>query len=168
MIPVSSEGGDGDDDEEVVGWLLISDGEQIVVPHPEGQTHEGVVEAFATARKKKHTAFVLGKYVFDPEVITTFGWSEDIRFPEMEKFDGLQDRLEMIVAATAELSQNQAALQQAQAMLFQEEMEEMQAEAHAEAMQAAAQAQAQAPQALPPTPAPQAKPRKGGFKPPSA
>lgn len=165
--------GSEDDDEEVVGWLLISDGEQIVVPHPEGKTQDQVVEEFATARKKQHKAFVLGKYVFDPEVITAFGWSEDIRFPEMEKFDAVQDRLELLMEATGELSRNQAMLQEAQAALFTEEMADMQAEAMeamAEAQVEAAQQQAAQQQAVAQgaaAAAPPQQPKRKGFRPPA-
>ncbi len=159
---------EGADDELPPGWLVISDGEQIVVPHPENKSKEEVVAEFFKAKKSKHHAFQLGLYVFDPEEITTFGWSEDIHFPEIEKFDGVQERLDALMQATTELTQNQAMLQQAQAQLFQEELEEEAMEAM-EAMEAQ-----QGPPGLPampaPAPAPTATPKpagKKGFRPPA-
>lgn len=160
-----------EDDELPPGWLVISDGEQIVIPHPEGKTKEDVVADFFKAKKSKHHAFQLGLYVFDPEEITTFGWSEDIHFPEMEKFDGVQERIEGLMGAIGELTQSQAILQQAQAQLFQEELEErLQEEAEEDEgvpgpplgiTPPAAQAPA-------PTPIPVIKTGKKGFRPPGA
>jgi hypothetical protein len=114
-----------DPDEELPpGWLVISEGEQIVVPHPEGKTKESVVESFFAAKKKNANAFQLGLYVFDTSEVTTFGWSEDIHFPEMEKFDSLQERVEALTDAMGSLALQQGALQEAHAVLIQSEMDE--------------------------------------------
>lgn len=163
------EGGDGDDDEVQVGWLLVleEENEQIVIPHPEDKKHAEVIEAFSTARKKKHDVMVLGRAAFDPMAVTFFGWSEDVQFPAMDKFEGFNERLEALMQATTELSANQVALQQAQAMLLEDEFEEAAAEAVEQAQAAAAKRAPRAPARTLPGPAP-AKPKKGGFKPPTA
>jgi hypothetical protein len=110
------------DDDVPPGWLVISEGEQIVVPHPEGQKKEEIVEAFFNAKKKNQSAFQIGLYVFDTSEVTTFGWSEDIHFPEMEKFDNLQERMEGLADAMTGLTHQAAALQQAHAELIQSEL----------------------------------------------
>jgi hypothetical protein len=160
-------------DDELVGWLIVSDGEQIVVPHPEGKDKLEVVQEFAKARAKKHHAFTLGTAVFDPEAITTFAWSEDIQFPEVDKFDSVQERLELLTDAMTDLTRQQAALQDAHGMLIQGELEDMRAEAEAEAEEEEGfdpspddpeVLEADAP--MPPTKP--AKPARRGFRPPGA
>jgi hypothetical protein len=159
---------DAEADDEIVGWLLISDGDQIVVPHPEGKTKQEVVEAFFKAKSKQHHAFQLGLGVYDPEVITTFAWSEQVQFPEIDKFDSMQERIELLMQATTELSQNQEILQQAQAQLFQEELEDSMGDEG----EGDGEPEGFVPPALAPpvAPVPVARPVAGkrGFRPPGA
>jgi hypothetical protein len=110
------------DDEDRVGWLIISDGEQEVLPHPEGKTRLEVIESFLKAKSKKHNAFQIGYAVLDPEVITTFAWSEDVMFPQIDKFDSIQERMEGLADAMIDLTRQQAALQDAHAALIQDEI----------------------------------------------
>jgi hypothetical protein len=157
------------DDEERVGWLVVSDGEQEVFPHPEGKTRREVIEGFLKAKSKKHSAFELGMVVLDPEAITTFAWSKDIMFPEIEKFDSIQERMEFLAEALGELTTQQAALQEAQAALIQDELGEIQAESEG-AYDEEGEPPLE-PEVLPaePAAAPQpAKPKRKAFRPPGA
>ena len=153
---------DLEDDGE--GWLVIYvDGEQQVVPHPEDKTREEVVQLFFEAKKKQHHAFQLGGWVFDTGTIRAFGWADDCDHPEIERFDGLQERIEGLAMAAAELFRQQEALQNAHAALIQGELAEMQSEAMETAVQAA-QDEAPALQAA----APDEARKAGGFRPPGA
>lgn len=169
LSPEGFLGGD-DDDEELVGWFvkLLSDGEQIVVPHPEGKTRSEVMQEFAKAKAKKHQVFVLGRVAFDPEDVSVFGWSKDVQLPEVDKFDSIQERLEFCADALADLTRQQAALQQAHAELAMSEFEELQAERE----DVTQGRQPEEPEVLDADVPIDAKPahasRKGGFRPPGA
>jgi hypothetical protein len=154
------------DDELPPGWLVVSDGEQIVVPHPEGTDKKEIVERFFKAKSKKQGAFQLGLYVFDPEDVTTFGWSEDIHFPEMEKFDGLQERIEALADAMVGLTHQAAALQEAHAVLIQSEMDEDDEDDEDEGSPLSPEV-LEANEPIPPA-RPVKTSQRGGFRPPGA
>jgi hypothetical protein len=123
--------GEDDDDGEEIGWLVVYDnGRQHIFAHPEGKTKEEVAAAFQTSCKKGHALFPLSDTAFVAlGGLLSFSWSEDSYFPEIEAFDTLQQRVEGLIQAVEILATQQAGLQEAQAGLFQAELEDLQDEA---------------------------------------
>lgn len=157
------------EDEERVGWVVVKDdGTQEVLPHPPDKTRLEVIEGFLKAKSKKHDGFRLGMAVLEPPAITTFAWSKDVMFPEIEKFDSIQERVEFLAETLGELTTQQAALQEAHADLIQDELGEIQAEAEG-AYDDEGEPPVE-PEVLPaePAAAQPAKPKRKPFRPPGA
>jgi hypothetical protein len=127
------EDGDGDEgDGDAPGWLVTyADGKQPEVIRledtPDAEvTHDEVLERFDRASKGGAHFFALGAFRGNMSMIRSLNWSENVELPEIAAFDGLQERVEGILEAVEEaargtvfLQQQQVALQQAQAQLFQ-------------------------------------------------
>lgn len=109
--------GDGDDETDG-GWIVVwLDGQQQIFEHPQDKTRDELLTDWADAKRKSHHFFKLGNNVLDPTAVRCFGWADDSMFPEIERFDSLQDRLEQITEAVGQLAAAQSILQQAQEQL---------------------------------------------------
>jgi len=134
----AGEDSDGDD-EDRPGWLITyTDGKQPEVIRTEDMYDEAgqlsfseedkaeVLEHFDKACKGGSAFFALGSFRGNMALIRSFCWSEDVDLPEIAVFDSLQERIEALLESVEEagrgiafMSQQQNALLQAQAALFQ-------------------------------------------------
>lgn len=189
LQPVDGDGDESpfeDEDDQEDGWLLLYvDGTQQIIPHPDGKKRSEIEQGYFEAKKKRLHAYRLGGWILDTDTIRAFGWADDTEFPEIERFDGLQNQLEALMAGTqalqqaaAELLDRQAMLQSAQEQLFQIELQEMERGEEDELdLKVVAGGDRPVPVVPAPPPAAPGKPvgvkvtrtgRKGRFKPPTA
>lgn len=137
------EGGDGDDDEDRPGYVITyANGKQPILVRLEGtddedMAPEDVFERLEEADKKGHRFLRLGRYRGRLDMIRDVAWSEDVDYPELIAFENVQDKIDGVLETLGEvneavgqatkytvaLQQNMAALQQAQAQAFYDDVD---------------------------------------------